>query len=83
LFLWSKRILARTKSLSEAARAVSTVSACDHVNVLLFVVASNVCWQAIDLSHNEESVPGDHEGGEVPQPSRHIDRRPRHDERRS
>jgi hypothetical protein len=26
------------------------------VNVLLFVVAGNVCWDAIDLSHNEESA---------------------------
>jgi hypothetical protein len=24
------------------------------VNVLLIVVAGNVCWEAIDLSHNEE-----------------------------
>jgi hypothetical protein len=26
------------------------------VNVLLIVVAGNVCWEAIDLSHNEESA---------------------------
>jgi hypothetical protein len=41
------------------------------VNVLLFGVAGNVCWQAIDLSHNKESVLsacGDHEGGEVALP---------------
>ena len=38
------------------------------VNVLLFVVAAIICREAIDLSHDEESVLsayGDHEGGEV------------------
>jgi hypothetical protein len=36
------------------------------VTVLLIVVAGNVCWEAIDLSHNEESALnayGDHEDG--------------------
>ena len=43
------------------------------VNVLLFVVAGNVCWDAIDLSHNEESALnayGDHEDGDG-RPSAH------------
>jgi hypothetical protein len=48
------RIRARTESLSQTARVAAQCVLAIMVNVLLIVVAGNVCWEAIDLSHNEE-----------------------------
>ena len=48
------RIRARTESLSQTARAAAQCLHAIMVTVLLIVVAGNVCWEAADLSHNEE-----------------------------
>ena len=48
------RIRVRTESLPQTARAAAQCLLAIMVNVLLIVVAGNVCWEAIDLSHNEE-----------------------------
>lgn len=48
------RIRARTESLSETARVAAQCLLAIMVNVLLIVVAGNVCWEGTDLGHNEE-----------------------------
>ena len=48
------RIRARTESLSQTARVAAQCVLAIMVTVLLIVVAGNVCWEAIDLGHNEE-----------------------------